>query len=341
MPEPVVSVVIPARNEASSIGACVEALLAAAPSPGDFEILVVDGRSDDQTRAVVQAIADRDPRVRLLDNPGRITPIALNLGIRAARGEVIARMDGHTTPPADYLFRGLTLLRETGAWCVGGSMTRVGDDPVRAAIGRATMSPFGVGDAIHNYATEPQDVETVYLGMWPRWVFQQVGLFDEELARNQDDELSYRIRAAGGRIRMDPGISMHYRPRGSFRALFRQYREYAMWKVRVFQKHPGAARWRHVVPAAWIGVMVGGAALTPLTVVAPAAAGSAAVAYAALMAAAARRLGTSQAPATLIFRALVTLHLAYGVGFWQGLVRFAPRWFSGRSGHVDLLEARR
>lgn len=327
---PLVSIVVPARNEAATIQACLRALLAQDYPADQLEILVVDGLSTDDTRAQVAAIAADDRRVRLLENEQRVTPAAFNLGIGVARGEVIGVMSAHGIPAPDYVSLAVRELQERDAWCVGGRIDRVATTPVQRAIAAATSSPFGVGDATHNYRTTAGWVDTAFPGMWPRWVFDQVGLFDPELVRNQDDEFSYRIREAGGRVWYSPDIVVSYVPRGSFRSLFSQYRQYGFWKVRVFQKHPRAARIRHLIPAMWVAAVVGGLALSlvanPAILIALVAGGS----YLIVMTVASLRLRRDGASALHVFRALVSIHLAYGIGFWQGLIRFAPRWFRPR-----------
>jgi hypothetical protein len=248
-------------------------------------------------------------------------------------------MDGHAVAPPNYLALGVQGLHETAAWSYGGQMKRVGRDPTTRAIAAATMSPFGVGDASHNYATQPMWAETVFLGMWPRWVFEKIGLFDEELVRNQDDEFSFRIREAGGRIRFDPRLVIEYEPRPSLRRLFSQYRQYAMWKVRVLQMHPRALRWRHWVPMIWVGVVTGGAVLGfvwPPALLAPA---SAVAAYALMMGVAAARVRPAGTSTWQMLATFLVLHIAYGVGFWQGMIRFAPRWLVHRRGRPARLTA--
>ncbi len=337
-PEPLVSVVLPVRNEARSIDACLSSLVAQDIDPSMVEILVVDGGSEDETPKIVMRWASHDRRIRLLRNPARITPSALNIGIRAARGSVIARMDGHAEASPDYLSLGTVDLAETGAWSVGGQMLRRGWDPTARAIASVTMSPFGVGDSSHNYSRDPMWAETVFLGMWPRWVFERIGLFDEELVRNQDDELSYRIREAGGRIWFDPRIVVSYRPRSNLPGLYRQYRQYGMWKVRVLQMHPRALRWRHWVPMLWIGTLVG---CTLLGFAAPEAwlvGLLAVISYVLVIGLASIRTASPEVPSWRLFATFATLHVGYGIGFWQGLVRFAPRWLSRRAGRPARLE---
>jgi hypothetical protein len=195
-----------------------------------------------------------------------------------------------------------------------------------------------VGDAAHNYAERPMWAETVFLGMWPRWVFERVGLFDEELVRNQDDELSYRIRHGGGRIWFDPRIVTSYYPRGTLRGLFSQYRQYAMWKVRVLQMHPGALRWRHWVPMSMVAFVVGSAVIGIWWPLAWLGTVASVATYLAAVTVASGRLRRSGISMPSLVATFITLHSAYGLGFWQGLVRFAPRWFIRRSGHPARLE---
>jgi succinoglycan biosynthesis protein ExoA len=335
-----VSVVLPIRNEADAIAACLDGIDAQTYPSDLVEVLVVDGMSTDTTRDIVLERSAADPRIRLIDNVERITPTALNAGIRAASHDVIVRMDGHSVPAVDYIEQCVRALEESDAWAVGGTMDRTGRTPAERAIARATSMPLGVGNSTHNYATTGTWVETVYLGTWRREVFERVGLFDPELVRDQDDELSYRIRAAGGRIWFDPRITCEYRPRPSLRTLFRQYREYACFKVRVFQKHPAAARWRHLVPPVFVAA---GVTVPVVAIVTPLGAYAwigLALLYLGVLAAGVAGTDPRGAQRWRVFVALVVLHLAYGIGFWEGLVRFAPRWFRDRRGSIPSLMLR-
>ena len=337
---PFISVVVPARNERRTIAQSIGSLLDQTYPADRFEVIVVDGDSDDGTSEIIRALAADEPRLRLIRNPKKITPIALNLGIAAARGDIVARLDGHAFAQTTYLERAATALVEMGAWSVGGAISRTCDSPTRRAICAATMSPFGVGDASHNYATDARWVETAFPGMWPRWVFEKVGLFDTELVRNQDDEMSFRIRESGGGIWYDPAIVLQYVPRATFRGLFNQYRQYAMWKVRVFQKHPGAARPRHLITPLWVGSMVAGLLLWPVNGLGPLLTLMAVGAYGAVLLVAVARIDRRGATTLSVLWALATLHFAYGLGFWQGVVRFAPRWIVDRKGALERLERR-
>jgi GT2 family glycosyltransferase len=325
---PLVSVVIPMRNEAASIGALLDGVLAQDYPADRIEVLVVDGDSNDGSGAVVEAYAARDPRVRLLRNPRRIVPTALNVAIRAARGDVVARLDGHTRIATDYLRVGVETLQRTGADNIGGPMHAVGGGWFGDAVAVATGSRFGIGSYFH-YGTEEREVDTVYLGMWPRRVFERVGLFDEELVRNQDDEFNYRLRKGGGRIVLTPAMRSWYQNRQSLTGLLRQYYEYGLWKVRVLQKHPRQMSWRHFVPP---GLVAGLATLTALGAVLPPAGLAARLLFgvyaAAVVAVAAQlslRRGVRAWAATAL--AFMSIHLAWGAGFVNGLMTFASRWW--------------
>jgi GT2 family glycosyltransferase len=193
----------------------------------DLEVLVAVGPSTDGTRELVAEMAARDPRIHVVDNPERITPAGLNAAIRASRGRVILRMDGHAVPEPNYVSSCLRALEESGAWNVGGRILKVGRTRAARAASAATSSPFGIGGGqrFHTLVTAA-DVDTVWPGCWPRWVFERIGLFDPEMVQNQDDELNQRLLDAGGRIRFDPSIGATYLSRGSWRGLLRQYFRY-------------------------------------------------------------------------------------------------------------------
>lgn len=322
---PFVSVVIPMRNEAGHIRRCIDSVLAQDYPPERLEVVVVDGGSDDDSVAVVQACG---PRVRVLHNPGRIVPTAMNIGIRAARGTVIARVDAHTVLAPDFVRVGVETLQRTGADNVGGPMRSVGGGPTGDAVARAMASRFGIGSYFH-FATDDREVDTVYMGMYPRAVFERIGLFDEELVRNQDDELNYRLRKAGGRVFLTTRMHSQYQNRQRMRTLARQFFQYGLWKVRVLQKHPRQMSPRQFVPPAFVAALGAGALLGPWSrTIACSWLGVIGLYTAALVAATAsvRRTG-GEAGWGRIMAAFATMHIAWGAGFLVGLVRFGTRWF--------------
>jgi len=247
-----VSIVIPCRDERAHIESCLRSILAQVPPPGGFEIIVADGMSGDGTRGILKRLAEQDPRSRIIDNPGRIVSTGLNAAIRVAQGSIIIRMDVHTEYASDYVYQCLAVLQETGADNVGGPWVAKGEGFVGRAIAGAFQSPFSVGGPHGHNAAYEGTLDTVYLGCWQHEIFDTIGLFDEELVRNQDDEFNLRLRRAGGKIWQSPRIRSWYRPRESLRALFRQYMQYGYWKVRVIQKHRIPTSVRHLIPGFFV-----------------------------------------------------------------------------------------
>lgn len=325
---PLVTVIMPVRHEAGFIARSLAAVLAQDYPAERLEVLVADGGSTDGTRQIVQALQPRHPNLRLVDNPGRIVPTGLNAALRQARGEVVVRVDGHTEIEADYVRQCVSALRQTGADNVGGRMNATGEGPFGEAVALATGSPFGVGNARFHYSDREEWVDTVYMGAWPRTVFTRIGLFDEELVRDQDDEFNYRLLELGGRVWLSPSIRSRYTTRSTPAALWRQYFQYGYWKVRVMQKHPRQMRPRQFAPAAFVLTLAiatlfasfsGWArALLALT------AGSYTLANLLASMAAARRHGWRHLRRLPLTFAI--LHIGYGLGFLAGLVRFWDRW---------------
>jgi GT2 family glycosyltransferase len=316
------------RNEEASIGHCLESVLDQDYPSDRIEVIVADGASTDASVEVVRGFGERSGgRVRVVSNPAGIVPPGLNRAIREARGEVIARVDGHTRLAPDYIRRGVETIRRTGAANVGGPMTAVGGGVLGDAVARVTSSRFGVGSYFH-FGTEEREVDTVYLGMWPRSVFAKIGLFDEELVRNQDDELNYRLRKMGGRVVLNPAIRSFYQNRQSFRHLAKQYFQYGMWKVRVLQKHPKQMSWRHFVPPAFVLGLVVLALAAPFSSLAATLGAAAAGAYVVAIAALGANLSAADGlkPWLAATAAFAIIHFAWGSGFLVGVARFGHRW---------------
>jgi GT2 family glycosyltransferase len=312
--------VLPIRNERSHVAACLEAIRRQTYPAELLEVIVVDGESTDGTADIVAKAASGDERIRMVTNADRTMPVGLNIGIRAASGDFVGVVSGHSVLPPDYVASAVDASLDTGAWSVGGRIVRRAETPMHRAIAIATSSRVGVGDSLHNYAAKAGWVETVFPGFWRRSLFDRVGPFDPEMIANEDNELSLRIRKAGGRIWYDPEIQVEYTPRASLGGLFQQYRDYGLGKMRVLRKHRGGLRWRHLVPAAWVAFVVAGGLLSILVP------GVALIwllglaVYALTILVAGLRLQAGSATWWRIALALVTIHHAYGIGTWQGLL---------------------
>jgi succinoglycan biosynthesis protein ExoA len=253
---PSISIVIPVRDEAVAIRAALDSCLAQ-DYDGYIEIIVADAMSEDGTRSIVSSYVTNH-NVTMIDNVGRSTPSGLNAAINASGGMVVVRCDAHSVLPSDYVSTAVEILRRTGAVNVGGIQKALGTQPMQRAIAAAMSSRFGVGDARFHTGGPAGSVDTVYLGVFDRAAVEAVGGFDERLIRNQDYELNIRLRKAGGTVWFDPELSVGYRPRGSWGALWRQYLEYGRWKAVVMRMHPESTRVRPVVPPLGIvGIVLG------------------------------------------------------------------------------------
>jgi glycosyltransferase involved in cell wall biosynthesis len=247
-----VTVIVPCRNEKRYIEACLDSILANDYPKDKLEILVVDGMSDDKTRAIIERYAMSYAFIRLLDNPRKITPCALNIGIKNARGDIIIRADAHSKYARDYIKKCVEFLNKTGADSVGGPMRAVGTDYISNAIAFVHNSPFGLGGGkFHNEKWEGE-VDTPYLECWPRRVFDKVGLFDERLIRNQDIEFDSRIRKSGGKLLLSPEIKSYYYCRSNLVSLVGQNFKNGLWSIKTIKITPGSLSLRHFVPLLFV-----------------------------------------------------------------------------------------
>lgn len=325
---PLVTIVLPIRNEASYIARCLDAVVAQDYPREKIEIIIVDGQSDDGTREIATRYSSRDPRIRLMDNPNRIVPTALNGAIRAARGEVIIRVDGHAVIAPDYVHCCVEVLSEVDADCVGGPIETVGETAMSRTIALAQSSPFGVGSAAFRYARNARYVDTLAFGAHRRGVFERVGGFDEALVRNQDDEFNFRLIRAGSKIWLDPRIRSTYFSRSTLGALWNQYFGYGMWKIRVIQKHHSVASWRHLVPAALTLEMLG-AAIASLLIRSALPFSFVVFVYAFGLLSASLILSARNGWRYFLVLplAFAVMHFGYGLGFLYGLIRWnLPAW---------------
>lgn len=248
--DPSVSVIIPCFNEERFIGKVLENL-AGQHAVERYEIIIVDGMSTDNTRAVIAEFMQEHPEiaVRMIDNPARNIPTALNLGVGQARHEIIIRMDAHSIPSENYVRRCIEGLQGAEASIVGMPWRiKAGDDSVAArAIALAVAHPFGIGDAKYRLAdTASQFVDTVPFGAFRKSLWQEVGGYNEALLSNEDYDFHYRVRQRGGRILLDTDGHSIYFARPSFKTLAAQYARYGRWKAQMIKRHPRSLRLRQL-----------------------------------------------------------------------------------------------
>lgn len=323
-----VSILIPCRNEEKFIGKCLDSIIANDYPKDYYEVLAIDGISNDRTREIVNNFSRRFSYIKCIDNIKKTTPVALNKGIKNAKGEYILILGSHSTIQSDFISKNVYSINKYPADCVGGILVTVaGDDTYIAnSIEMAVSHYFGVGNTYFRIgAKEPKCVDTVPFGCYRKEIFDKIGLFDEDFIRNQDDEFNYRLTKNGGKIYLVPEILSYYYARPSLSKLWAQYFQYGYWKVRVIQKHRLPASWRHIVPIALVlGLMV--SAVSALF--------SSIGLYFFIFIAGSYSALTAFFSAQISFRkgwkyffviplAFGTIHFSYGLGFLKGIFDFA------------------
>jgi glycosyltransferase involved in cell wall biosynthesis len=313
-----ISVLIPVLNEERHLPRTASAMLAQRGQL-DIEFLFIDGGSTDATRAILAELAKSDPRVRVLENPRRRVAAALNVGLRAARGELIARMDAHTFYPAEYLARAAARLERGDVAWVSGPQLALGEGRWSQRVARAMHSRLGVGGASFRRVPEAEiETDTGYTGVWRRETLERLGGWDEAAVVNEDGELAARVRDAGGRIVCLPELAAWCATRDSLGALAAQYRRYGTYRVRTLGLHPDSIRRSHLLPPLLVA--------TTAAVALPGAAGRAArralAVYLAALAVEGARHGHGPVDALGVAAVHATMHSSWGIGFIVGCARF-------------------
>jgi succinoglycan biosynthesis protein ExoA len=318
-----ISVLVPVLNEEFYIREAV-ARMCAQDFAGGLELIFLDGRSTDRTREILEEMAREDPRIRVLDNPERRTPHALNLGLEHARGRLIARMDAHTYYPSSYLSAGARRLARGDADWVSGPQLAEGIDKWSTRVALALTSPLGVGGAgFRRRMNEEVEVDSGFTGMWRREVLDLYGGWDERWPVDQDFELAARMRADGRRIVCIPEMAAAYIPRNSVKRLARQYWTYGYYRAKTSRAHPHSMRRSHVLaPGLALTILFSALAPKPLRLLARLGIGIylLALLYSSFaVATAENRRDAATLP--LVFSCM---HLAAGFGFLAGCMRFGP-----------------
>jgi succinoglycan biosynthesis protein ExoA len=320
-----VTVIMAVRNEAPHIEPALRAVLTQDYPTDLVEIVVSVGPSPDGTKAIVERVRDGDDRITVIDNPPGIVSTGLNDAIERATGEVIIRVDGHCDIDPDFISESVaTLLAHEDAWAAGGPIVHRGRTPFGRAAAYAMSSRFGVGNASHRFADFEGYGESVAFPAFHAWVFDRIGGFDPALVRNQDDELNFRINQAGGRIYISPAIGYRYFVRDAPAGLFRQYEQYAFWRIPMMRKHRRPTTVRQVAPPLFFlgmaGLLASGVALRrPLVALALPVAYLAALAAIGLGA----RHELDADAARRVPLAVAILHTSYATGWAKGAYSLA------------------
>jgi len=317
--QPLVTIAMPCLNEAAFIEPCLNSVQAQTYPRDKLEIYVADGGSSDGTRDILARLAREDPRIHVLDNPDRIQAAGLNRILEKARGEIIVRMDVHCEYAVDYVDKCVEVLERTGADNVGGAQRCRGRTEFEKAVCAALRSPLGVGGARYRSPENEGYVDTVFLGAYRRSVFERIGPWDPSFVTNEDAELNQRLILSGGRIYLSREIVVHYAPRHSLAALFRQYCRYGCGRAHTLRKHRRLLSLRPALPFLATAGGLGLLAALPWT-----RAGLCAVGLATpILAIEALRVGASGGirRAALVFAILPVIIVSHGLGFGMGLAR--------------------
>ena len=319
-----IKVIIPCRNELGYIGKCLDSLVHCNQTGVELHVWVVDGMSDDGTRALVGEYAERYSFIKLVDNARRTTPYALNLGLEPLDYDIGIILGAHAVVDADFIINNARVLEQhPEVGCAGGIIRNVHENEWSEIISLAMSSVFGVGNAHFRTGGKSGYVDTVAFGAYRREVFERVGFFDEELARNQDDEFNYRVLQGGFKIYLDPAILSDYYVRGSISKLYKQYDQYGYWKVFVNKKHGAVTTLRQLAPPLWVFFLLVG---WTGVLIHPILGGMYAVVVAMYVAlafyTASRMPVKSLRNFLMLLRTFGVLHFSYGLGYLRGVIHF-------------------
>ena len=317
---PSIDIVIPCWQEEKYIEKCVLSCIEQ-DYKGELNVIVADGGSSDNTRNLLNQLKSKHRQLHLIFHGLKSTPISLNQGIKFGKGEWVMILGAHSELPPDYVRRCTNhILDNPSIDCIGGWIQNHYHDTTAQIIGWAMSSSFGVGNAHFRTGQQKGFVDTVAFGMYRRSCFDKTGLFNEELARNQDDELNYRFTQAGYKIYLDPDIQCTYYVRSSWKKLSSQYFQYGLWKVYVNILHRQVTTIRQLIPALFVGYLFLAIALM---IAIPQwkwlwMTGGILYFLFGMMSAIKKNIRHS----FKIFFAFFILHLSYGLGYWQGIIQF-------------------
>ncbi len=321
------SVICPIYNEEHYIAKCIEGILQQDYSKDDLEVFFVDGMSSDQTKEIIFSYTQKYPYIKVLDNPYKIVPNAMNIGIKASHGDIIIRLDGHCEYPSNYFTSLVNNLTKLNADNVGGCVITLpcNESNISYAIAEVLKNPFGMGNSLFRVgAKETIKVDTVPFGCFKREVFDKVGLYDEELIRNQDDELNARIIKNGGSIYIIPTLGIKYFARDKVSKVRKMFYQYGLFKPLVNKKLGQAATIRQFVPPLFVAALIFGALLSVFSkIILWLYLGFLILYFAIGIMMGVKSAKVTKRPSMVCLMPWIffNVHLSYGIGYWIGLFK--------------------
>jgi glycosyltransferase involved in cell wall biosynthesis len=324
---PLVSIIIPCYNEQATIRLLLEAIYQQTFPRENLEVIIADGLSTDRTRTEISFFQQNNPDlvIRVVDNPKKTIPAALNRGLEVANGHYIVRLDAHSMPESNYVQLCVADLDAGLGENIGGvwEIWPGGEGWIARAIAKAASHPLGVGDALYRYTTQAGAVDTVPFGAFRRETFLRLGSFDESLLTNEDYEFNARLRLQGGKIWLDPEIRSIYFSRPNLESLARQYWRYGYWKWRMLRRYPKTLRWRQALPPLFVASLIGLGVLSLFFRLARFGLGIEVFLYLLVLLIGALQIAVHQKDLRLwvgVPLAVATMHISWGAGFLWSLI---------------------
>jgi GT2 family glycosyltransferase len=319
-----ISVIVPCRNEKAHIEECIDAIYSSIlVSSQELYVTIVDGLSDDGTRELISELKKKYNTLQLVDNKKQLTPYAFNLGINNLKADFYQIVGARQILSPNYLSKSIEILvNNKSIWCVGGNVENIYLNEIGEIISKGMSTSFGMGLGNFRVLENSCFVDTVGTPMYPGWVFDRIGYFDEDLVRNQDDDYNFRVTKAGGKIWLETSITIKYYVRATFQGLFRQFYQYGYWKVFVNTKHKTVTTLRQLVPPIFVLYVssLSFAFLLPYPFNWMYFSGG--FAYLVMLLYSSLNLVKKGNDFFLFIRTFLTLHFSYGVGYLHGIINF-------------------
>ncbi len=320
----IISVIIPCRNEVNFIEECINAIYSNKfPNTYELSVVIVDGMSEDGTREKIQELIYKYPNLYLVNNVLQLTPFAFNLGVKFKNADFYQIVGVRQILDSNYLMKCISIFKnKSEVWCVGGLVKNVYVNKTGEIISKAMSTSFGMGLGNFRTILTSTYTDTVGTPMYPSWVFEKIGYFDEELIRNQDDDFNFRVTQAGGKIWFESGISLKYYVRGDFKGLFKQFFQYGYWKVFVNKKHRAVTTIRQLVPPLFVLYLFSLPFAFIINNLVGLLLSSGLIFYILLACVFAFKKSIGIKEFFGIFKVFPILHFSYGLGYLQGLIHF-------------------